>query len=121
MAKPPEPIAEVLPRAAWVVEAEVAEIVAVGPPVPRVEVPEGFVGHEQNVASQVVRLRVLRVLRGEPVTELEVEKPEAGYALRPGVRGPFLLDGSFPRPVILGRYGPDSYSLAKVEAALAVP
>lgn len=115
MAKPPEPIDEVMPRARWVVDAEVAQVLKNGPLPPRKEAPPGAtsVGHKSQ--AQTVKLTVKRVLRGEPVEELVVEKPEAGYALREGNHGPFLIDES---KTILGRYGPDSYSWAKIEQAL---
>lgn len=119
MALPPDPIDEVLPQAAWVVDAEVQEVVLQGPAGPKPEAPEGFTSVEQKVGSQVVRLKVRRVLKGNPeVQELLCEKPVGAYALRAGNHGPFLLDASAPHPVILGRYGPDSYSLKAIEAAL---
>ena len=73
----------------------------------------------QKTAAQVVKLQVKRVLKGKTdAKELTVEKPEAGYALRAGNKGPFLLDATRPNPVILGRYGPDSYAFSRIEAAL---
>ena len=116
MAKPPEPIDEVLPRARWVVDAEVAEVMRNGPMPPRKEAPAGATSVGNKSQSQTVKLKVKRVLLGEPgTTELVAEKPEAGYALRAGNHGPFILDES---KTILGRYGPDSYSWQKIEAAL---
>lgn len=117
MAKPPEPIEELMPRVRWVVDAEVAEVLKNGPLPPRKEAPPGAtsVGHKSQ--AQTVKLKVKRVLLGDAgVQELIAEKPEAGYALREGNHGPFLLDES---KLILGRYGPDSYSWQKIEAALA--
>lgn len=119
MAIPPEPLQELLPHATWVVEAEVAEVLSTGPEAPKVGAPPGWTDTGQKVAAQRVRLKVTRVLRGQPVQELVVDKPLASYALRAGNKGPFLLDGTQPHPVILGRYGPDSYALGKIEAALA--
>src|SRR3954463_13155280 len=119
MAIPPDPIEELLPNAALVVDAEVKEIVQNGPAAPKVNAPPGWTDTGQKAGSQIVKLTVKRVLKGATdVKELTVEKPAAGYALRAGVKGPFLLDGSKPHPVILGRYGPDSYSFEKVEKAL---
>jgi hypothetical protein len=119
MALPPEPIDEVLPKAMLVLDAEVHEVVGHGPAPERIEAPPGYTGVGHKVAAQLLTLKVHRVLRGEaPTGELTVEKPVAGYALRAGVRGPFLLDGSKPHPVVLGRYGPDTYSFEKVERAL---
>lgn len=116
MAKPPEPLEDVLPQASWVVDAEVTEVLATGPTPPRVEAKPGATSTGQKTASQTVKLRVKRVLLGAPVQELVVEKPEAGYALRAGNHGPFLIDAT---KRILGRYGPDSYSFEKLERALA--
>jgi hypothetical protein len=119
MALPPEPLEEVLPKAVWVVDAEVKEVVSSGPPAAKVAAEPGATSTGQKTASQVVKLSIKRVLKGQKDTrELTVEKPEAGYALRAGNHGPFLLDGS-KVPVILGRYGPDSYAFSKLEAALA--
>lgn len=115
MAKPPEPIEEVMPNAAWVVDAEVTEVVATGPQPPKVNAPAGATSTGQKSASQTIKLKVNRVLRGEAIKELTVEKPEAGYSLRAGNKGPFLIDAS---KTILGRYGPDSYSWERVEQAL---
>jgi hypothetical protein len=116
MAKPPEPIEDVLPHATWVVDAEVVEVLKTGAAPPKVEAPPGTTSTGQKTASQTVRLKVKRVLKGEPVSELVVEKPEAGYALRAGNHGPFLIDAT---KTILGRYGPDSYSFERIQKALA--
>jgi hypothetical protein len=119
MAKPPEPLEEVLPLAAWVVDAEVSEVMEVGPAPPQPPrdakmnpkaTSQGF-----NTPMQKVKLKVKRVLRGENVQELVVEKPVSGYALKAGNHGPFLID---KYKTILGRYGPDSYNWKKIEAAL---
>lgn len=115
MAKPPEPLSEVMPRVRWVVDAEVTEVLKTGPQPPRKEAKAGATSVGNKTASQTVKLKVKRVLWGEAVDELVVEKPEAGYALRAGNHGPFLLDEN---KMILGRYGPDSYSWQKIEAAL---
>jgi hypothetical protein len=119
MAIPPEPIEEVLPKAVLVLDAEVKEVLSMGPAPKKVEARAGASDTGQKTASQVVKLAVKRVLKGKTdVKELVVEKPEGGYALRAGNHGPFLLDGTRPNPVILGRYGPDSYAFSKIEAAL---
>ena len=116
MAKPPEPIDEVMPRARWVVDAEVAEVLRNGPLPPKKEAKPGATSVGHKTQSQTVKLKVKRVLLGESgITELVAEKPEAGYALRAGNHGPFILDES---KTILGRYGPDSYSWTKIEQAL---
>ncbi len=115
MAKPPEPLQEVLPKATWVVDAEVVEVIRQGPAPEKKEARAGASDTGQKTASQMVKLKIRRVLKGEQTTEMIVEKPEAGYALRAGNRGPFLIDDA---KVILGRYGPDSYAFSKLEAAL---
>lgn len=118
MAIPPDPIEEVLPNAALIVDAEVKDVQN-GPPLPKVNAPPGSTDTPQKVGSQVVTLTVKRVLKGETTAkELTVEKPVGAYALRAGNKGPFLLDDSRPRPVILGRYGPDTYSFERIEQAL---
>lgn len=116
MAKPPEPIEDVIPHAVWVVDAEVAEVIKTGPQPPKVSAAPGATSTGQKTASQTVKLTVKRVLKGDQVKELIVEKPEAGYALRAGNHGPFLIDST---KTILGRYGPDSYSFDRIEKALA--
>jgi hypothetical protein len=116
MAKPPEPIEDVIPSATWVVDAEVTEVLATGPQPPKVDAKPGATSTGQKTASQTVKLKIKRVLHGEKVAELVVEKPEAQYALKPGNHGPFLIDAT---RTILGRYGPDSYSFERIEKALA--
>jgi hypothetical protein len=119
MAIPPEPIEEVLPQAELVVEAEVAEVLATGPIQPKVEAPLGTTSTGKRVAKQTVRLKVTRVHKGDAgLKELVAEKPLGAYALKAGNKGPFLLDGAKPHPNILGRYGPDSWSLQRILDAL---
>ena len=124
MALPPEPIAELLPLAEQVLVATVLEILTTGPtplPSPGAENAEfGATSVGNRSAVQSVRLKVERVLKGNAKVgeELVVSKPEAPYLLRPGNRGPFLVNR---RSEIIGRYGPDTYSLAKLEAALSPP
>lgn len=112
MAIPPEPLERVLPKASWIVEAEVKEVLSEPEPKASGDGAAGLLG------PQVVRLSIKRVLRGQKDTrELVVKKPEGAYRLRAGNKGPFLLDAG-KEPTILGRYGPDSYALSKIEAAL---
>ncbi len=120
MAIPPEPIEEVLPAAAAVIEAEVVEVLATGPAQPQVEVlRQGMTSVPQKLPSQTVKLKVTRVHRGPPeLSEVVVEKPVGAYLLRAGNKGPWLLDASKPTPQILGRYGCDSWSLARITDAL---
>jgi hypothetical protein len=116
MAKPPEPIEDVMPNAAWVVEAEVKEVIATGPMPPQPTNPQpGATSVGYTSASQTVKLTIRNVLRGDKATELVVEKPVAPYSLRPGNKGPFLIDKS---KTILGRYGPDSWHLERIKGAL---
>ncbi len=115
MAKPPEPIEEVLPQAIWVVDAEVSEVMETGRAPAKVEAAPGATSTGQKTASQKVKLSIKRVLRGQHVKELVVEKPEAGYGLKAGNHGPFLIDSTNR---ILGRYGPDSWSFERIEKAL---
>jgi hypothetical protein len=120
MAKPPEPLEEVLPLAVWVVDAEVVAVLKTGPRPPQPELPPrakpGIADVGFRNAGQTVKLKVKRVLRGAAVKELTVEKPVGGYMLKEGNHGPFLVDKA---KVILGRYGPDTYSFEKLEAAIA--
>ncbi len=115
MAKPPEPIEDVLPQALWVVDAEVLEVLSTGSAAPRVEAKPGSTSTGQRSAAQTVKLKINRVLRGEAQGELVVEKPEAGYSLVKGNKGPFLIDST---RTILGRYGPDSWSWERIEQAV---
>lgn len=121
MALPPEPLREVLPQATWVVDAEVTEVVSLGAEQPKPQAEPGATSVPYSVRSQVVKLRVNRVLKGAavPSQELVVEKPVGAYALKAGNKGPFLIGSGSPHPVILGRYGPDSWALARVEEAVS--
>lgn len=122
MAIPPEPLEELLPAIVAAFDGEVVEVIQSGaqPPIPPHEPGATSVGIK--APRQVVRLKVKAVLSGRLAVgdHVEVIKPEAGYALRVGNHGPFLLDGGSPQPTILGRYGPDSYSFDKLRAALGV-
>jgi hypothetical protein len=114
MAKPPEPIEDVMPNAAWVVEAEVKEVIATGPTPPQpTNAQPGATSVGYTSASQTVKLTIRNVLRGDKATELVVEKPVAPYSLRN--KGPFLIDKS---KTILGRYGPDSWHLDRIKGAM---
>ncbi|HEY4220162.1 MAG TPA: hypothetical protein VGO62_02450, partial [Myxococcota bacterium] len=121
MAEPPEPLAELLALATLVVIAEVTRVVKLGPAPPA---PENAANLQKGATSvgwvspsETLRLKVTRVLRGDVQVnaELTVEKPVAPYLLKAGFSGPFLVDAN---KKILGRYGPDSHALAKIEAAL---
>jgi hypothetical protein len=119
MAIPPEPIEEVMPKAALVIEAEVAEVLSTGPLPPKIEAKPGATSVGHKVPAQTVKLKVTKVHKGPAsLKEVVVEKPVAGYTLKAGNKGPFLLDDGKPNPTILGRYGPDSWNLQRVVGAL---
>ncbi len=115
MAIPPEPIQDVIGDAVLVIDAEVTEVLSTGPKTPNVHAKPGATSTGAKSPSQKVKLTVKRVIHGPPTTEIVVKKPEAGYALRVGNHGPFLID---KKNVILGRYGPDSYSFERIAKAL---
>ncbi len=110
MAKPPEPIEDVLPAADTGVLAEVLRIVEAAPqpqyaPTQATDVPS-------VAARQVVELKVSAVLFGRGLVEgavVKAVKPAGDYALRAGNRGPFLLSAGEAGLQILGRYGPDTW------------
>ncbi|MHB8877655.1 MAG: hypothetical protein ACYC8T_28520 [Myxococcaceae bacterium] len=111
MAKPPEPIDEVLPGADAAVLAEVTKIVVQDPQKPSTA-PPGFTSTPETAARQVVELKVSKVLfgsLGKAGGTLEVVKPEGAYALRPGNHGPFVLGAVGGGVQILGRFGPDTW------------
>lgn len=115
MADRPEPLSEVLPQAKLVVLAEVIEAKGGETPAQTRRLP---IGAAPKCPEQQVRLKVERTLFGPEQAEIAALKPAAGYVLVPGVKGPFLIDGSTPVPKVLGRYGPDTYTLAVLEKAL---
>jgi len=119
VAIPPEPIQEILPMAELIVEAVVDSVLATGPIQPKVEAPMGTTSTGKKAANQTVKLKVTKVHKGPAsMKELVVEKPLAGYALKAGDKGPFLLDAGKPNPTILGRYGPDTWDLQRITDAM---
>jgi len=113
MALPPEPIERVLPLAKVVVVADVITVVDLDEwPAPGKGPPDS--GH-RNPAQQVT-LRVARALLGTVDGDVVVTKPAGAYAVDVGTTGAFLLDAD---NVILGRYGPDTWSVDAVIAAIA--
>lgn len=116
MALPPEPIDELLAMAVTIVVAEVISVAptAVGPA--RKGAVNVAIGLGPKQPEAKVRLKIEETLRGDAVGELEVLKPESTYALVPGSKGPFLLDRA---QHILGRHGPDNYSVEALTHALA--
>ena len=120
MAKPPEPIDEVLPDATAAVIADVGRIVAQDPQKPAPKAPPGTTDLPHDAARQVVELKVKESLFGphRPGEVLEAEKPAGAYTLRSGVTGPFILASQKGKAaVILGRYGPDTYPVDLIKAA----
>ncbi len=115
MAKPPEPLHEIIPLATLVVEATVKEVTATGPTPPPPDKPATWSDKGTLNPSQELVLDVARVLRGTlDGATVTARKPEAGYMVKVGVKGAWLIDAD---GVVLGRYGPDTWTLDKVEAA----
>ena len=81
MAKPPEPIEDVIPQATWVVDAEVLEVLATGPQPPKVEAKPGATSTGQKTASQSVKLKVTRVLHGTRLPWPEGHRADAPLGL----------------------------------------
>src|SRR5262245_32640138 len=109
-----------LPTADLVVEATVKEVVSTGPATQR---PAGVEASHKDVGTmspqQTVILDVKRVLKGALAdTTLQVLKPLAPYAVKVGTSGAWLLEMNGPVPVVMGRYGPDSWHISRVEQAL---
>ncbi len=118
MAIPPEPLAELLARASSIVVAEVAEVLSTGPLPPRgKKILPTDVDVGMKTPSQKVKLKVSRTLKGMSATEVIVDKPEAPYRLIVGESGAFFLESG----TIIGRYGPNTHKLEKIEAALKAP
>jgi len=118
MAKPPEPIEEVIPAAEAAVVAEVLRVVLQAPQ--QQYAPSEETSRPTTAAKQVVELKVSRVLFGGLVSAgktLEVVKPEGAYALAAGHHGPFVLGRTAEGVEILGRYGPDTWPEALVQQA----
>ncbi len=124
MALPPEPIDELLPQAEFGVIAEVLEIKERGKQdyIPTPEKPD-MVDIPRDLPYQVLTLQVKERLFGALGTlgeRFDVYKPAGDYVLRAGVEGPFFLvkDPEHKQPVIIGRYGPDNYTMTVVRAAI---
>jgi hypothetical protein len=115
MAIPPEPLEELIADARSIVLGKVVAIVSTGPmPPQRKKTHPGEVDIGNKKPSQRVKLSVERVLKGPAPSEIEIDKPESGYTLEVGETGPFFIgEGK-----IIGRYGPATHTLAKIEAAL---
>lgn len=118
-ALPPEPVEELLPRAKFVVEADVARVLYQGEE-PERDTKKNVAGPIPPDRCQVVQLDVTRRVTGaDPGTSITVVKPLAPYLLKAGQSTSgtaFLVAGGDPFPIILGRYGP--YPSPEVEAVL---
>jgi hypothetical protein len=118
-ALPPEPVAELLPKAKFVFEASVARVLYQGEK-PERDTKKNVSGPIPPDRCQVVQLDVTRRVAGaDPGTSITVVKPLAPYVLKAGQSTggtAFLVEGGDPFPIILGRYGP--YPSPEVEAAL---
>ena len=120
MAKPPEPLHEMLPRASLVVDASVREVLSTGAPLaPPADKPATWSDKGTMNSEQVLVLDVARVLKGAHAGgTVTVTKPVAPYAVKAGTKGAWLLEAVAGGFVVLGRYGPDTWALAQVEEAL---
>jgi hypothetical protein len=120
-APPPEPVGELLPKARFVVAADVGRVVYQGSPPSRAHTKKNLAGPIPPERCQVVRLDITGVVSGDdPGSSLTVVKPLAPYLLREGESTAgkvFLMEAGDPYPIILGRYGP--YPIGEVQAALA--
>ncbi len=120
-ALPPEPVGELLPKAKFVVEANVARVLYQGDTPDRANHKKNLAGPIPPARCQVVRFDIMHVVSGgDPGSSLTVVKPLAPYVLKVGqatAGEAFLVQGGDPFPIILGRYGP--YPIGDVEAALS--
>ena len=116
MALPPEPLASVLPAAGRVL---VGVVVAVDDVDPWPAATHGPPDSAPPCPAQRATVRVLNVLRGDADrSDVVVVKPAAPYMLAVDVGGAFVLNTATTPPTILGRYGPDSWAVDDVEAAI---
>src|SRR5688572_18171556 len=112
MAKPPEPLEEIFPLTSIIVDAEVKEVKSTDPDTD----PSG-----PDNPRQIVVLSVKKLVRGtlndgeKKSSEILATKPKAPYVVKAGTKGAFLLNAD---RTILGRYGPDTWRLEKIETKL---
>jgi hypothetical protein len=119
MALPPEPIDLLVRVAPLIVDAEVARVLEDRSDAPRIDAPPDRVDVGRKSDSQLLLLRVNEAIRGElPGEEFEAVKPVAPYRLAAGFRGPFMLAEQDGKQTIIGRYGPNFYSVEDVKAAI---
>src|SRR5437762_434167 len=97
MARPPEPLSDLIAEAKIIAIAEVVQVLALGPkppPPPNARKLGKGASDVGYVASfQKVRLKIERCLLGQLAvgSTIDVEKPEAPYVLRQGDKGPFFI------------------------------
>lgn len=112
LAKPPEPLEEVLPQTQLIVDAVVADATSVP--------------SSDRLPAQKLTLKVNRVVRGKLAmnakgdTTIVVVKPAGAYTVKAGVKGPWLLhvDEKTGEMTVLGRYGPDTWTFEKIDQKL---
>ena len=122
MALPPEPLALVKVDAVAAAIGEIVAVVSTGPTPPQREGKKGEKDIGNAAPAQELSLRVDTALHGPVVAgqTLTVTKPEGAWIASPGNKGPFLLGAPLVEggpPVILGRYGPDTWRADDVIAA----
>lgn len=112
MAKPPEPLEEIFPLTALIIDGEVKEVKST-------DVDDD--PQSPDNPRQLVVLMVNKLVRGaladaeKQSNEIVATKPKAPYVVKPGTKGAFLLTAD---RTILGRYGPDTWRMDKVETKL---
>lgn len=123
VALPPEPFEELAPRVKSAVVGEVLTVVddasAEGGDHDDESYPTaGGIGGAPPREKQRAVIRVGRVLYGtyREGDHVELLKPQSAYVLVPGMEGVFVADAE---AVILGRYGPRTWSEADVLRGLA--
>lgn len=126
MALPPEPIDEVLPLADACMIAKVTQIISSGKQsfIPDTSKDPEIVEVPRDLPEQYVELEVKELLFGKMYKvgqKLQIQKPSGDYVLKINLEAPFLIhhaEGA-KHPEILGRYGPDTWSLRVLKAAIA--
>jgi hypothetical protein len=118
MALPPEPLAEVLPLVHLIIDGEVQQCEQTSPDVAPVRHGGVFLAGTQQVQLRCDAVLWRSTTVPPPPPLLTVEKPAAGYAVRVGTHGPFLLAQQPSGWVMMGRYGPDTYEREALLAAI---
>ena len=123
MAIPPEPIEDILPQAHYVVIAQVKKIIHTDKQKPVHKEDPKIVGMPRELPAQRLLLHIIENISSSTLpidTDIEVLKPSGDYVLRQDIQGPFMLatDEETNQLSIIGRYGPDSYSLKAIQSTL---